>query len=73
MSPSGCAAPAKLSKRREGREVPWEWRVGTEAPLFVLFRVRKTLRNALETVLSCSNRIGVGGGVRWGVNKTEKV
>ena len=58
----GFAAPTTLSERHEGRELPWEWQVGTEASCFVLCRSRETLRNALETVLSCSDRIGAGGG-----------
>lgn len=53
-------SPTTLSGRHE--EVPREWQVGTESSHFVLCRSRETLRNALETVLSCSNRIGAGGG-----------
>lgn len=64
MQPREMASPSPttLSRRHEGREVPREWQVGTESSHFVLCRSRETLRNALETVLSCSNRIGAGGG-----------
>ena len=60
--PLGFAALTALRERHDGREMPWEWQLGTEASHFVLGRSRETLRNALETVLSCSNRIGAGGG-----------